>query len=103
MKMRVILALAMSIGIAACAQQQAAQQRAAEAQRQAQIQNLQNQAQATKQGAYGSSGSVLMQTENQRAALDKIQQALGSGYKSAYDTALTAYNTDAQQIGRAHV
>ena len=68
-----------------------------EIQRQAQVQNLQNQAQATKQGAFGGSGSVLMKTEGQRNALDKIQQALGQGYKSAYDTAQTAYNTDAQR------
>lgn len=68
-----------------------------EIQRQAQIQNLQNQAQATKQGAYGGSGSVLMQTEGQRNALDKIQQALGQGYKAAYDTGLNAYNTQAQR------
>lgn len=68
-----------------------------EIQRQAQVQNLQNQAQATKQGAFGSSGSALMQTEGQRNALDKIQQALGTGYKAAYDTAQNAYNTDAQR------
>ena len=68
-----------------------------EIQRQAQIQNLQNQTQATKQGAFGGSGSALMQTEGQRNALDKIQQALGTGYKAAYDTGMNAYNTDAQR------
>jgi hypothetical protein len=66
----------------------------AELQRQGQIQNLQNQAKATSMGAFGGSGSRLMQTETQRNTLDKIQQALGQGYSTAYDKAMAQYNQD---------
>lgn len=62
--------------------------------RQGQIQNLANQAQATKMGAFGSSGSALMQTEGQRNVLDKMQSAIGTGYNTAYDKAMAQYNAD---------
>lgn len=66
----------------------------AEIQRQGKIQNLANQAQFTKQGAFGGSGSVLSQTEGQRNVLDKIQSALGTGYNTAYDKAMAQFNAD---------
>jgi len=69
----------------------------AELQRQGKIQNLANQAQFTKQGAFGSSGSVLAQTEGQRNVLDKINAALGQGYSTAYDKAQSAFTSDAQR------
>lgn len=69
----------------------------AELKRQGNIQTLANQAQATKQGAFGSSGSALMQTEGQRNVLDKIQQALGTGYSTAYDKAMAQFNADQQR------
>jgi hypothetical protein len=65
-----------------------------ELRRQGQIINLGNQAQATKMGAFGSSGSALMQTEGQRNVMDKMQQALGQGYSTAYDKAMAQYNAD---------
>lgn len=65
-----------------------------ELRRQGQITNLGNQAQATKMGAFGGSGSTLMQTEGQRNVLDKMQQALGQGYNTAYDKAMAQYNAD---------
>jgi len=65
-----------------------------ELRRQGQITNLANQAQATKMGAFGGSGSTLMQTEGQRNVLDKMQQALGQGYNTAYDRAMAQYNAD---------
>jgi hypothetical protein len=65
-----------------------------ELRRQGQITNLANQAQATKMGAFGSSGSALMQTEGQRNTLDKMQEALGQGYSTAYDKAMAQYNAD---------
>jgi hypothetical protein len=65
-----------------------------ELRRQGQITNLGNQAQATKMGAFGSSGSALMQTEGQRNVMDKMQQALGQGYSTAYDKAMAQYNAD---------
>jgi hypothetical protein len=65
-----------------------------ELRRQGQVTNLGNQAQATKMGAFGGSGSTLMQTEGQRNVLDKMQQALGQGYNTAYDKAMAQYNAD---------
>ena len=69
----------------------------AELRRQGQITNLGNQAQATKMGAFGSSGSTLMQTETQRNVLDKMQEALGQGYNTAYDKAMAQFNADQQR------
>lgn len=66
----------------------------AELRRQGQITNLGNQAQATKMGAFGGSGSTLMQTETQRNVLDKMREALGQGYNTAYDKAMAQYNAD---------
>ena len=65
-----------------------------ELRRQGQITNLGNQAQATKMGAFGGSGSTLMQTEGQRNVLDKMQETLGQGYNTAYDKAMAQYNAD---------
>ena len=65
-----------------------------ELRRQGQISNLTNQAQATKMGAFGGSGSALMQTEGQRNVLDKMQSALGQGYNTAYDKAMAQFNAD---------
>jgi hypothetical protein len=69
----------------------------AELRRQGQITNLGNRAQATKMGAFGGSGSALMETETQRNVLDKMQQALGQGYNTAYDKAMAQYNADQQR------
>ena len=66
----------------------------AELRRQGQITNLGNRAQATKMGAFGGSGSALMETETQRNVMDKMQQALGQGYNTAYDKAMAQYNAD---------
>jgi hypothetical protein len=66
----------------------------AELNRQGQIQNVQNQYQARKQGGYGGSGAVLAQTENQRNTLDKVQSALGQGYNTAYNNAMAQFNAD---------
>lgn len=66
----------------------------AELNRQGQIQNIQNQYQARKQGGYGGSGAVLAQTENQRNTLDKVQSALGQGYNTAYNNAMAQFNAD---------
>lgn len=65
-----------------------------ELRRQGQITNLGNQAQATKMGGFGGSGAALMQTEGQRNTLDKMQQALGQGYNTAYDKAMAQFNAD---------
>jgi hypothetical protein len=77
----------------------------AELNRQGQINNIQNQYQARKQGGYGSSGAVLAQTENQRNTLDKVQSALGQGYNTAYNNAMAQFNADQNrqlQTGQAN-
>ena len=77
----------------------------AELNRQGQIQNVQNQYQARKQGGYGGSGAVLAQTENQRNTLDKVQSALGQGYNTAYNNAMAQFNADQNrqlQTGQAN-
>jgi hypothetical protein len=77
----------------------------AELNRQGQIQNVQNQYQARKQGGYGGSGAVLAQTENQRNTLDKVQSALGQGYNTAYNNAQQQFNADQNrqlQTGQAN-
>jgi hypothetical protein len=38
-----------------------------------------------------------MQTEGQRNTLDKMQQALGQGYSTAYDKAMSQFNSDQQR------
>jgi hypothetical protein len=65
-----------------------------ELRRQGQITNRANQAQATKMGAFGSSGSALSKTEGERNVLDKMQSALGQGYSTAYDKAMAQFNAD---------
>jgi hypothetical protein len=65
-----------------------------EMRRQGQITNRANQAQATKMGAFGSSGSALSKTEGERNVLDKMQSALGQGYSTAYDKAMAQFNAD---------
>jgi len=65
-----------------------------ELRRQGQITNRANQAQATKMGAFGSSGSALSKTEGERNVLDKMQSALGQGYSTAYDRAMAQFNAD---------
>ena len=65
-----------------------------ELRRQGQITNRANQAQATKMGAFGSSGSALSKTEGERNVLDKMQAALGQGYSTAYDKAMAQFNAD---------
>jgi len=77
----------------------------AELNRQGQINNIQNQYQARKQGGYGGSGAVLAQTENQRNTLDKVQSALGQGYNTAYNNAQQQFNADQNrqlQTGQAN-
>lgn len=69
----------------------------AEAQRQAQIQNLQNRTQLTKAGAFGGGRGALMESENQRNMLSNLSNITGQGYKTAYDQALAQFNKEQQQ------
>lgn len=66
----------------------------AEAQRQASIQNLQNRTAATKAGAFGGGRGALMESENQRNALQNIAGITGKGYSDAYDKAMNQFNVE---------
>ena len=65
-----------------------------EARRQQQITNLANQAQATKQGAFGGSGSTLMNLEGQRNMATNMANITGQGYNQAYTNAMAQFNAD---------
>jgi hypothetical protein len=65
-----------------------------EAKRQAKIAQLANDAQAVKAGAFGGSGAALMKAENQRNLGTTLANITGTGYKSAYDSAMQQFNAD---------
>jgi hypothetical protein len=65
-----------------------------EARRQAQIQNLQNRTAATKAGAFGGGRAALMESENQRNALQNMAAITGKGYSDAYDKAMNQFNVE---------
>jgi len=65
-----------------------------EAQRQSQIQNLQNRAAATKAGAFGGGRGALMESENQRNMLQNVGNITGKGYSDAYDKAMNQFNVE---------
>jgi len=71
----------------------------AEAQRQSQIQNLQNRTALNKAGAYGGGRGALMESENQRNLLTNMSNITGQGYKSAYDQAMGQFNVE-QNLNR---
>lgn len=81
----------------------------AEARRQSEIQNLQNNTAATRAGAFGGGRQALMQSENQRNLLQNLSGITGTGYANAYNQALGQFNneqnlargatTDAQNYG----
>jgi len=65
-----------------------------EAQRQAQIQNLQNRTAATKAGAFGGGRGALMESENQRNLLQNLAGITGKGYSDAYTQAMNQFNVE---------
>tara|TARA_R110000796_G_scaffold75168_8_gene168735 strand:+ start:301 stop:1245 length:945 start_codon:yes stop_codon:yes gene_type:complete len=71
----------------------------AEARRQSEIQNLQNNTAATRAGAFGGGRQALMESENQRNLLQNLSGITGTGYKQAYDQALGQFNTE-QNLAR---
>ena len=66
----------------------------AEAQRQAQIQNLQNRTALTKAGAYGGGRGALMESEAQRNLQSNLANITGQGYNTAYQQAQQAFTAD---------
>jgi hypothetical protein len=58
-----------------------------ELQRQSEIARMQDASRLTKAGAFGGSRQAIMESEGRRNLLDKQQDVLGTGYKTAYDMA----------------
>jgi hypothetical protein len=65
-----------------------------ELQRQSDIARLGDAGRLTKAGAYGGSRQAIMESEGRRNLLDKQQDVLGTGYKTAYDMAQQQYAKD---------
>lgn len=69
----------------------------AELNRQAQIQQMQNAARMSKAGAFGGGRQAIMDAELQRNLLTKANEAIGTGYASAYDKAMQQFNVEQGQ------
>lgn len=65
-----------------------------ELQRQNQIANMQAAGQLTRAGAFGGGRQAVMNAENQRNMLDKVNQLTSQGYNTAYDKAMAQFNAD---------
>jgi hypothetical protein len=66
----------------------------AELQRQSEIARMTDAGRLTKAGAFGGSRQAIMESEGRRNLLDKQQDVLGTGYKTAYDLAQQQYAKD---------
>jgi len=62
-----------------------------ELQRQFDIARMSDASRLTKAGAFGGSRQAIMESEGRRNLLDKQQDVLGTGYKTAYDMAQQQY------------
>jgi hypothetical protein len=62
-----------------------------ELQRQSDIARMSDAGRLTKAGAFGGSRQAIMESEGRRNLLDKQQDVLGTGYKTAYDLAQQQY------------
>jgi hypothetical protein len=65
-----------------------------EMRRQADITRIADAGRLTKAGAYGGSRQAIMESEGNRALMDKLSGITGSGYKDAYDKAMAQFNTE---------
>jgi hypothetical protein len=65
-----------------------------ELQRQSDIQRVADAGRLTKAGAFGGSRQAIMESEGRRNLLDKQQDVIGQGYKTAYDTGLGQFNKE---------
>ena len=66
----------------------------AEMQRVADIARVQDAGRLTQAGAYGGSRQAIMESEGRRNLLGKQSEALGQGYATAYDKAMSQFNAD---------
>lgn len=65
-----------------------------ELRRQADITRVADAGRLTKAGAYGGSRQAIMESEGNRALLDKLSGITSSGYKDAYDKAMAQFNVE---------
>jgi hypothetical protein len=70
----------------------------AEARRNASIEQMKNQAQLIKSGAFGGGGADYMNAETQRNLGTKLADITGKGYDAAYTQAQTQYNADQNRL-----
>jgi len=73
----------------------------AEAQRQAEIQRIQNAGRLTKAGAYGGSRQAIMDAETQRNLSRGIADIYGTGMEKAYQSGMGQFNTEEQRRQQA--
>jgi hypothetical protein len=80
----------------------------AEAQRQAEIQRVQNASRLGKAGAFGGSRQAIMESEGQRNLLRNLADIYGTGMQTAYTQGMDQFNTEqdraqqAQQLTNAY-
>jgi hypothetical protein len=65
-----------------------------ELKRQSDIARLDDAARLTKAGAFGGSRQAIMESEGRRNLLDKQQDLIGQGYKTAFDTGASRFAAD---------
>ena len=65
-----------------------------ELRRQSDIQRMEDAGRLTKAGAFGGGRQAVMESEGGRNLLDKQEEVIGRGYKSAYDTGLAQFNKE---------
>ena len=74
--------------------QMALEPQIAEAQRQAQILQMQNASRLAKAGAYGGGRQAIMDSELQRNLMRNLADIAGTGYQQAYQQAQNQFNTE---------
>ena len=72
-----------------------------EANRQAQMQRLQNASRLTQAGAYGGSRQAIMESEGDRNLQQNLAGITGKGYETAYDKAMNQFNTEQGRLQSA--
>jgi hypothetical protein len=70
----------------------------AEARRNAGIEQMKNQAQMIKSGAFGGGGADYLNAETQRNLGTKLADITGKGYENAYTQSLNQYNADQNRL-----
>ena len=73
----------------------------AEAQRQAEIQRVQNASRLGKAGAFGGSRQAIMESEGQRNLLRNLADIYGTGMQTAYTQGMGQFNTEQDRARQA--